>query len=113
MKFLAKKLEPKINEPNIWVFILSTKDDMKAATSFATSRMKEYDCVQSTYVPSKAEMLNNVSNRCTAPDVPLLFLFKKDNEFATSSRKFIKSAYGTPSNNPYYSDASKLSLIHI
>ena len=44
---------------------------------FAETRMPEFDIMHSTYIPSKAEMLNNVSTRGTAPDVPLLFLFKR------------------------------------
>ena len=35
--------------------------------------MPEFDIMHSTYIPSKAEMLNNVSTRAMAPDVPLLF----------------------------------------
>ena len=40
---------------------------------FAETRMPEFDIMHSTYIPSKAEMLNNVSTRATAPNVPLLF----------------------------------------
>ena len=53
---------------------------------FAETRMPEFDVMHSTYIPSKAEMLNNVSTRATAPDVPLLFLFKRGNVYADEGR---------------------------
>ena len=107
LDFLHEHLEPKMTEPNIWLFLLSRKEDIKAAKTFAAEELPEYDSRLSTYVPSKAEMLNNVTNRGTAPDVTLLFLFKKENEFATAARKCVKKKYETPANCLYYTDASK------
>lgn len=96
-----------MTEPNIWLFILGGKEDVKAATRFVGLNLSQYDSVISTYVPSKAEMLDNVTNRGTAPDVPHLFLFKKDSEFASSTSKCMKSKYDTPLNCVYYLDSSK------
>ena len=107
LDFLLEHLEPKMTEPNVWLFLLSGKEDVKAATIFAADELPEYDSQLSTYVPSKAEMLNNVTNRGTAPDVTLLFLFKKRNEFAAAARKCVKKKYDTPATCVYYMDASK------
>lgn len=47
-----------------------------------------------TYVPSKVEMLNNVTNRSTALDVTLLFHF----EFAKAANKCVKKQYNIPAD---------------
>lgn len=107
LNFLVQKLETKLTEANVWLFILGGKEDVKAATRFAHMKLSGYDAVGSTYVPSRAEMLDNVTNRGTAPDVPLLFLFKKDSEFASAAQKCMKSKYDTPPNCVYYFDSSK------
>jgi len=69
LKFLSDKLEPKLNQSNVWLFILRTRMDLKTAIKFATINMKGFDCVQSSYVPAKAEMLDNCTNRNMADDV--------------------------------------------
>ena len=74
---------------------------------FAETRMPEFDIMHSTYIPLKAEMLNNVSTRCTAPDVPLLFLFKRGNAYADEARRRMKGIYTTPIMCVYYTDPSK------
>ena len=74
---------------------------------FAKTRMPEFDIMHSTYIPSKAEMLNNVSNRGTAPDVPLLFLFKRGNAYADEARRRMKGIYTIPVTCVYYTDPSK------
>lgn len=107
LNILLQKMVPRITEPSVWLFILEDKNDVRDATCFATLRLTEYDYVLSTYVPSKAEMLNNITSRGTARDVPLLFLFKKDNDFATASRALLKSKYDTPASCLYYLDASR------
>jgi hypothetical protein len=104
---LYAKMEPRMFEPKVWLFILDDKEDLRAATSFVALKLQQYEYAISTYVPSKAEMLNNVTNRGTAPDVPLLFLFKKDNDFGTASRPFMKDMYRTPYTNAYYQDAAR------
>jgi hypothetical protein len=106
LSFLCDKLEPKMNEPNVWLIILNGKDDVKAAKKFAALKLKDYDCVQSKYIPSKSERVSNVSNRsaATAADVPLLFLFKKENPFATSVRDCAKTQYMVPVDNQYYNE---------
>ncbi len=96
-----------MTEPSIWLFLLFGKEDVKAATIFADEELPEYDSLLSTYVPSRAEMPNNVTNRGTAQDVTLLFLFKKENEFAIAARKCVKKKYDTPATCLYYTDASK------
>jgi len=83
LKLLGEKMELKIDVPKIWLFILGSKEDMSAASSFAALAMKDYDFVQSTYIPAKVEMLNNVNNCSVARNVPLLFFFKKGDEFVT------------------------------
>ncbi len=98
LDFLLQKLSPKMTEPNVWLFILEDKEDVKVATRFASMNLGQYEHVLSTYVPSKAEMLNNVTNQGTALHVPLLFLFKKTNAFASAARELLKSKYDTPSN---------------
>ena len=74
---------------------------------FAKTRMPKFDIMHSTYIPSKAEMLNNVSTRGTAPDVPLLFLFKRGNAYADEARWRMKGIYTTPQTCVYYTDPSK------
>ena len=73
LRCVGEKLEPAITTSNLWLFIVEDEDDRTAAMKFAETRMPEFDIMHSTYIPSKAEMLNNVSTRGTAPDVPLLF----------------------------------------
>ena len=107
LDFLVQKLEPKFTEPNVWLIILGNKDDVKRATAFTARKLKQYDCVESVYVPSKAEMLGNVTSRTAAPNVPLLFLFKKGNHVAAEVRNYMKDKYETPILNQYYWDASK------
>jgi hypothetical protein len=107
LNFLHQKLEPKFTEPRVWLFILDNKDDLKRATTFAAQKVRDYECVESVYVPSKAEMLGNVTSRAAAPNVPLLFLFKKWDHVASEVRNFVKEKYDTPTLNQYYSDASK------
>ena len=63
---------------------------------FAETRMPEFDIMHSTYIPSKAEMLNNVSTHGTAPDVPFLFLFKRGDAYADEARRRMKGVYTTP-----------------
>jgi len=83
-KFLGEKMELKINVPKIWLFILGSKEDMSAAIRFTVLSMKDYDFVQSTYVPRKVEILNNVTSCSISHNVPMLFLFKKGDEFVMS-----------------------------
>ena len=52
-------------------------------------------------------MLNNITTRATAPNVPLLFLFKKNNSFTNSCRDLVKTKYDTPPNCMYYLDMTK------
>ena len=107
LNFMFKKLEPSMSSPNVWLFILENKDDVLDATNFASSKLDQYEYVLTTYVPSKAEMLNNITTRATAPNVPLLFLFKKSNSFADSFRDLVKTKYDTPPNCVYYLDMTK------
>ena len=104
---MGEKLEPAITTPNLWLFIVEDDDDRVAAMKFAETRMPEFDIMHSTYIPSKAEMLNNVSTRATAPDVPLLFLFKRGNAYADEARRRMKDIYTTPITCVYYTDPSK------
>jgi hypothetical protein len=48
--------------------------------------MKEYDVQASTYIPAKAERLNNTTSRSTAAPVLILFLFKKEDDFVALVR---------------------------
>ena len=107
LNFMFKKLEPSMSSPSMWLFILENKDDVFDATNFASSKLDQYEYVLTTYVPSKAEMLNNITTRATAPNVPLLFLFKKNNSFADSCRDLVKTKYNTPPNCLYYLDMTK------
>ena len=52
-------------------------------------------------------MLNNVSTCGTAPDVPLLFFFKRRNTYADEARSRMKGVYTTPTTCVYYIDPSK------
>ena len=74
---------------------------------FAETRMPEFDIMHLTYIPSKVEMLNNFSTRGTAPNVPLLFLFKRGNAYADEARRKMKGIYTTPVLCVYYTDPSK------
>ena len=107
LNFLKEKLEPAITEPNVWLFILSGQDDVEAATKFAAASLEDYDVAHSTYVPSKGEQLNNVGSKTIAPDVPLLFLFKKENDFAATVRPLMRVKYDTPSDCVYYKEPAK------
>ena len=107
LRYVGEKLEPPITNPNLWLFIVEDDDDRVAAIKFAETRMPEFDIMQSTYIPSKAEMLNNVSTRGTAPDVPLIFLFKRGNTYADEACRRMKGVYTTPQMCVYYTDPSK------
>ena len=96
-----------MTEPNVWLFILKGKDDIKHATAFVATHLEQYEYTLSKYVPSCAELLNGISTRATVPDVPLLFLFKKENVFADSAWPLLRRKYNTPLENSYYWDWSK------
>ena len=82
LRYVGEKLEPTITNPNLWLFVVEDDDNRVAAIKFVKTRMPEFDMIHSTYIPSKAEMLNSVSTGGTALDVPLLFLFKRGNAYA-------------------------------
>ena len=107
LSFLQEKIDPKMTEPNVWLFILRGRDDVKVALKFVTYKLKEYDYKKFLYVPSKGEMMGSSTTRTIASDVPLFFLFKKGNAFATKVRDNIKAEYDTPASCMYYTDASK------
>ena len=107
LRCVGEKLKPPITNRNLWLFIVKDNDDRVATIKFAETRMPEFDIMHSTYVPSKAEMLNNVSTCGTAPDVPLLFLFKWGNAYADEARRRIKGVYTTPQTCVYYTDPLK------
>ena len=107
LRSVGEKLKPAITTLNLWLFIVEDNDDRVAAIKFAETRMPEFDIMHSTYIPSKAEMLNNVSTRGTAPDMPLLFLFKHGNAYADEARRRMKGVYTTPVTCAYYTDPSK------
>ena len=69
--------------------------------------MPEFDIMYLTYIPLKAEMLNNVSTHATALDVPLLFLFKRGNAYADEAHRRMKGIYTTPVTCIYYTDPLK------
>ena len=107
LRCMEEKLEPAITDPNLWLFIVEDDDDRNVAMKFAKTRMPEFDIMHWTYIPSKVEMLNKVSTRGTAPDVPLLFLFKRGNAYAHEARRRMKGIYTTPVTCIYYTDPSK------
>ena len=104
---VGEKLELAITNLNLWLFIVEDDDDRVAAIKFAETRMPEFDIMHSMYIPSKAEMLNNVSTRGMAPDMPLLFLFKRGNAYADEARWRMKGVYITPQTCVYYTNPSK------
>jgi len=69
--------------------------------------MKDYEFVKSMYVLAKVKMLNNVSNRSVAFNVPLLFFFKKEDEFVSLVQGYLLDEYTTPNLCPYYKEVSK------
>ena len=107
LRCMGEKLKPPITDLNLWLFIVEDDDDRVAAIKFVETRMPEFDIMQSTYMPSKAKMLNNVSTRGTTPDVPLLFLFKRRNAYVDEARRRMKDVYTTPQTCVYYTDPSK------
>ena len=107
LEFLMQRLEPSMTEPNVWLFILKGKDDIKHATVFVATHLEQYECTLSKYIPSRAELFNEISTQATAPDVPLLFLFKKENAFADSTWPLLRGKYNTPLENSYYWDWGK------
>ena len=70
-----------MTEANMWLFILSGKDNIKHTTGFVAAHLDQCEYILSKYIPSRAELLNGISTRETPPDVPLLFFYKKDNAF--------------------------------
>ena len=107
LRCVGEKLKPAITTPNLWLFIVEDDDDRVAAMKFVETKMPEFEIIHSMYIPSKAEMLNNVSTHGTAPDVPLLFLFKRGNAYADEARRRMKGIYTTPQTCVYYTDPSK------
>ena len=107
LRCVEEKLELVITTPNLWLFIVEDDDNRVAAIKFAETRMPEFDIMHSTFIPSKAEMLNNVSTHATAPDVPLLFLFKRGNAYADEARRRMKGIYTTLVTCVYYTDPLK------
>ena len=107
LEFVVKELDLAVTQPNVWLLICQDKEDVEDCTSFVVQHLKEYEHALSSYVPSKAEMLNNVSNRGKSPHVPLVFLFKKDNDFANASKAIMRSLYDIPAQCVYYLDASR------
>ena len=96
LDFVVKELDPAVTQPNVWLLICQDKEDIKDCTSFVGQHLKEYEHALSTYIPNKAEMLKNVSSRGKSPHVPLVFLFKKDNDFANALKAIMRSLYDTP-----------------
>ena len=107
LRYVGEKLKPAITNPNLWLFIVEDDDDRVAAIKFAKTRMPEFDIMHSTYILSKAEMLNNVSTHGMAPDMPLLFLFMWGNAYADEARRRMKGMYTTPHTFVYYTNPSK------
>lgn len=107
MAFLFQKLEPKMTEPSVWLFILENMDDVKVVTSFDALTLKEYDVITSIYILAKAECLNNVTSLSTSTNVLLLFLFKKENDFSTSVHDKVKKEYKVPFDYVYYADPAR------
>ena len=107
LRCVGEKLERAITTPNLWLFIVRDDDDRVAAMKFAKTRMPEFDIMHSMYIPSKAEMLNNVSTCGMALDVPLLFIFKRENAYADEACRRMKGIYTTPQTCVYYTDPSK------
>ena len=107
LHYVGEKLKPAITTPNLWLFTVEDDDDKVATIKFAEIQMPEFDIMHSTYILSKAEMLNNVSTCAMVPDVPLLFLFKHGNVYADEARRRMKGIYTTPVTCVYYTDPSK------
>ena len=107
LRCVGQKLEPAITDLNLWLFIVEDDDDRVAVMKFVETRMPEFNIMHSTYISSKIEMLNNVSTRGMAPDVPLLFLFKRGNTYADEARQRMKGIYTTPQTCVYYTDPLK------
>ena len=107
LEFVVKELDPAVTQPNVWLLICQDQEDVKECMSFVAQHLKEYEHALSSYIPSKAEMLNNVSSRGKSPHVPLVFLFKKDNDFMNASKAVMRSLYDTPAQCMYYLYASR------
>lgn len=86
---MTTRFQPKVNEPNVWMFILKDKEDKSAATKFAAIKISEYDWMESNYIFYKAEMLNNATIQLALAEVPILLFFKKENEFASSACELV------------------------
>lgn len=67
-----------MTEPNIWLVLLLGMVDVKAAKPFADEDLRDYESRISTHIPRRVEMLKEVTNRTTAPDVTLFFLVKRE-----------------------------------
>ena len=104
---VGEKLEPAITNPNLWLFIIEGDDDRVAVIKFAETKMPEFNIMHSTYIPLKAKMVNIVSTRGTAPDVPLLYLFKRGNAYADEAQRRMKGIYTTSQTCVYYTGPSK------
>ena len=105
--FLTKLLElddPPMTKPSVWLWITASPLDGDTASAFIASYYKDYEYEASLYKPCKAERLNDVTTRQTAPDVTLHFMFKR--HVPNYIRGLLKKEYSA-SPILYYNDPSK------
>ena len=106
LKFLANHLRPLMSTPTIWLWLVGDAFDFDSVVSFAATHMRDFDLKKSKYFPSKAERLDNVTNRSVATTVTLLFLFKKGSNHVAKVQASLKAKYSA-SSRPYYLEPSK------
>ena len=105
--FLTKLLElkdPPMSEPNVWLWITASPLDDATVSTFIETYFDDYVYEPSVYKPCKAERLNDVSNRQTASDVKLHFLFKR--HVSNFIPGLVRKEYSAGSVQ-YYTDPSK------
>jgi len=79
---------------------------LEATKKFAASRLKDFKMKISTYYPSKAKRLDNLSNRAMALPVKLVFLLKMNEEEEPKYSVALKRSFDTE-DILYYREFSK------
>jgi len=78
--------------------------DVNKAMLFVEKHLKNFVLKKSIYIPFKGEHMDNVTNRMIiAPQVALLFLFKKGKDGMAKGQSSIEKVYST-SNWFFYKD---------
>ena len=62
MNSMAQHMDPKMDTPSVWLWIVGDSLDMETVTNYIASDMQDYDSKLSCYIPGKAEQINNMTS---------------------------------------------------